>query len=152
MSCTCKQEKSVITVRGDMTSTQFVAGLSYRASYRLSPPVLRSQGPTGGLVPLTTGRLQLRRFSFNYSNTGAFEVTVTPKFRSQNYTTKFNARHVGVGDNKLTTIRLDTGSLRVSSPGRAEDLTIEIVNNSFLPSWITGVEWEGVYETSSRRV
>ena len=151
MSCDCKEERTVIKVKGDVTPANLWVGVVYTSTYQLSPPVLRAPGPAGGLVPMTTGRLQIRRFSFNFASTAHFKVSVTPKYR-ESFETAFNAHHTGVADNKLTNVNLDSGSLKISAPGRAEDLTVVITNNSVLPSWITGVEWEGVYETSSRRV
>ncbi len=152
MSCDCQAEKTVLVVRGDVTDQDLQIGQVYDSTYRLSPPVLRAPGPAGGLVPVATGRLQIRRFTFSYANTGHVTIVVTPKFRDGTYETAFNGRHTGVADNLLTNITLDTGTLRVSAPGKAEDMTVDITNSTFLPCWITGIEWEGAYETSSRRV
>lgn len=151
MNCTCEAEKTAIYVKGDVRTLSLWAGQKYEMRYRLSPPVLRSQGPLTGLVPVMNGRLQLRRHTFTFNNTGYFRVEVTPKFRST-YASEFTGRTVGIGSPDIDDLSISSGSFRVATPGRSDQMAIDIVNSSFLPCWITGAEWEAVYEPTARRI
>jgi hypothetical protein len=151
MPCECSKERTVVRVRGNLVGKPFWIGQRYEMRYRFSTPMLRSASPLGGVVAVTDGRLQLRNITVLFNQTGAFHVEFTPKF-SDTYVSTFSGRQIGTGMNHIGQVPLADGTFRVSTPSKASNATIELVNNSHLPSWFTAAEWEGVYETQARRV
>ena len=65
---------STYTIDGNHTS--LFIGVPFESKYTLSPQYIRED--TGkGLVAVTSGRYQIRNISFDYENSGYFQVEVT---------------------------------------------------------------------------
>src|SRR5210317_1513590 len=70
---------STYTIAGDHTA--LFIGIPYESKYTMSTQYVREN--TGrGLIAVTSGRYQIRNISFNFENSGYFQVEVTPTNRN----------------------------------------------------------------------
>jgi len=144
-------DSSTITVRGDHTAGGFFVGRKYVMTYQLSPLVIREEAPGGGTMANTEGRLQLRRMTVNFADTGFFRVKVTP-FRRDTYEYVFSGRVVGSARSPLGEGGIETGKFRF--PIMANNFNVEIVieNDSPFPCRFLNADWEAQYIVRSTRM
>ena len=138
---------STYTIDGNHTS--LFIGVPFESKYTLSPQYIRED--TGkGLVAVTSGRYQIRNISFDYENSGFFQVEVTPQNRNTNTTfmTGYVIGFTGAPNN----VAISTGTLRVPVQCRNTDVDIDIKSSSHLPMHIASAEIEGFYHRRSRRL
>ncbi len=139
----------VAVIKGNVT--KFIAGRSYEFRYTFSKLVMKEEALGGGQMTVGAGRMQLRRMTLTYSDTGYFRCEVTP-FRRETYTSIFSGRVTGSGQNIIGLPSIEQGRFRFPVSGRNEDIKIEIVNDSPLPSALLSAEWEATFVIRSRRV
>lgn len=142
---------STLTVAGDMRAVQFRVGVPYTFRYVLSPLVSRTAAAGGGQIADTSGRLQIRRLSINYAETGYFRVEVTP-FRRVTYVYPFAGRVVGSAKVALGASGIETGSFRVPIMSQNTGVDIALINDTFLPCRFLTAEWEALKITRSRNI
>ena len=138
---------STYTLVGNHTSLWI--GVPYESKYVLSPQYIRED--TGkGLVAVTSGRYQIRNISFDYENSGYFQVEVTPENRTTNTTfmTGYVIGFTGAPNN----VAIATGTLRVPIQARNTAFELHIKSSSHLPMHIASAEVEGYYHRRSRRM
>ena len=129
--------------------TNLTIGVPYESKYVLSPQYIRED--TGkGLVSVTSGRYQIRNISFDYENSGYFQIEVTPQNRTTN--TTFMTGYVIGFTGAPNQVPLATGTLRVPIQCRNTDFTCEIKSSSHLPMYLASAEVEGYYHRRSRRM
>lgn len=121
------------------------AGVPYRFRYRFSEIVVKTDNE-----PITIGRLQLRNLSVVYYDTGLFEAWIYPKNRDP-YVTRFTGRVVGSINNTLGKIPLEYGTFKIPVMSKSDQVSIELVSDSYLPCAFQSAEWEGFYQLRSRR-
>jgi hypothetical protein len=141
---------SIIHVRGDVRTKPFWLGIPYTFQYRLST-VYRRDVSTNGIIADTGGRLQLRSLSLDFNGTGYFRVEVTPKGRSTS-SHIYSGRFVGVSDPLLGVAPVEDGSYKARLFSKNNQVTIDLVNDSFLPCQFTGAVWEGEFNELARKV
>jgi len=137
-----------LTVEGDLTTTEVYIGVPYEMRYTFSEAVLRKQTPKGATVPVLTGRLQLKRWSVAYSDSGFFTVEVTPVARDT-WEYDFSSRVLGTADNQTGEIVLKSGVFRFPVQSVANQVTIELVNDTHLPSSFLNAAFEALYVSQS---
>ncbi|AXN54101.1 tail tubular protein B [Pelagibacter phage HTVC109P] len=138
---------STYTLKGNHTSLWI--GVPFESKYILSPQYIRED--TGkGLVAITSGRYQIRNISFDYENSGYFQVEVTPENRTKNTTfmTGYVIGFTGAPNN----VAIATGTLRVPVQARNTAFELEIKSSSHLPMHLASAEVEGYYHRRSRRM
>jgi hypothetical protein len=140
-----------VTVAGDVSAEDFFVGVPFVFRFRFSTATLKTEGPRGGQIAVTDGRLQVRHWLVDYANTGYFRVEVTPQYRTT-HKYHFNGRVLGSGNNLIGSVALESGTLRVPVQSKNDQVVIEIVNDSHLPCFFSGAGWEGFYTLRSRRV
>lgn len=121
------------------------AGVPYRFRYRFSEIVMKKQND-----PVTIGRLQVRNFSVVYYDTGFFEAHVSPKNRDTSVVV-FTGRVLGSINNTLGSVPLENGTFRIPVLAKNDQVTIELISDSFLPCAFQSAEWEGYYVLRSGR-
>jgi hypothetical protein len=137
-------------LKGNCTS--FFAGVRYAFRYTFSPFIMREQAPSGtGSQAVTEGRLQIRKVRVAYSQTGYFKARVTPA-AGNTYEYPFTGRVLGVNTNVLGQIALDTSQFEFPVSSKNDLVTIELFNDSHLPSAFLSAEWEGFYSIRSKRM
>lgn len=138
---------TLVFPRVDLRNQKFLVGLAYRFYWRLSPIFMRDNN----LVAIQDGRLQLRKVSLLYNNSGPFKTHFTPTGGRQSYTSEFTGWNVGSADTLLGIHSLHSGSFRVSVNGAAEDM--DLVVEAWTP-WrvrFSSIEWDGRWRPSKRR-
>ena len=97
-------------------------------------------------------RLQLRKVSFNFNDTGYFEVDVTSTGRDANKTT-FTGRTLGQIDNLLGySAVVQDGTQEVGIQSQASQTNITITNDTHLPCIFQSAEWEGFVTLRNQRL
>lgn len=127
-----------------------IFGRKYKFRYELSPVLVRSTTSSGSQKADTEGRLQLRKISFNYADTGQFDVNVTPQGR-QTFNYRFTGKTLGISS-VLGQVALPTGKFSVPVLSQNIGTKIEIINDSPLPSSFLSADWEGFYVKRSQPV
>jgi len=123
-------------------------GIPYPMKYVFSQQKVKQ---TNTNSPRKDGRLQLRSFAMSFSDTGAFEASVTPEGRDTS-TYKYTGRTLGTASNKVGAVSLSSGIFRFPILSNAETVNIQIENNTHLPSAFQSVEWEGLYNSRATRI
>ena len=100
---------------------------------------------------VSQGRKQVRYLTLDYHDTSFFKVTVAPDLRETVSSYSFTARILGSGENIIGSIPLDSGVFRVPVYSKADQVAINIVNDSPLPCAITSAEFELLFNARSKR-
>lgn len=129
---------------------RFIYGRSYCFRYTFSKLVIKEEALGGGQMTVGAGRMQLRRMTVTYDQTGYFRVEVTP-FRRDTFHSVFSGRVTGSGRNIIGVPSLEDGRFRFPISGRNEDIKIEIANDTPLPCALLSAEWEATFIIRSRR-
>ena len=141
---------NMVEVRGDLSDGDFFAGLPYLFTYTFSKQVMRRQSSSGGYSAIAGGRLSLLRWFLRYSKTGFFKVEVNTG-RSKSMTYEYTGSHVGSGLVTVGPTEVKDGIFSFPVRGLAEDTTVTITSDSFLPLGLTSVEWEAKYTRRNTR-
>lgn len=123
-------------------------GEPYTFKYQMSEQVFKPvQGDSTKLA-----RFQLRKMSFNFSNTGEFDVTVDSIGRDPSKKT-FTGRILGEPENILGQAAVvPEGSFQVGIQSKPETTKITITNDTHLPSVFQSAEWEGFVVLRNQRL
>ena len=124
------------------------AGQPYLFKYGLSEQVFT---PTQGDFT-TLARFQLRSVTFNFNDTGTFDILNSTVGR-QPTTTTFTGRVVGSTSNFIGySSVVPVGSHTVAALSQASETKLTISNNSHLPCIFQSAEWEGYVVLRNRRM
>ena len=137
-----------------------IVGFPFNSSFQMGNIYQRQTTETG--VKVVEGLLMLKDVTLNYLNTGYFRVITTPHFTTmqkseldwgtlrmtdETYGESSSFEFTGV---ILATVSATLGKITVSNGSflfpimaKNEDMDIEIVNDSYLPSTFTSVVWIG---------
>ena len=137
------------TVVGDLTSTDFFAGIPYNMLYRFSDQTLKQPTERGGRSASDYAYQTIRNGSINYADTGHFTVEVTPKYRDK-YSYAFNPDSVGA-NLILNAFTPQDGHFRFPVQAQPNEAKIEVVSDSALPVKLLGAEFESMFIPRSRR-
>lgn len=123
-------------------------GQPYTFKYQMSEQIFKpAQGDATKMA-----RLQLRKVSFNFNDTGYFEVDVTSTGRDTNKTT-FTGRTLGQIDNLLGySAVVQDGTQEVGIQSQASQTNITITNDTHLPCIFQSAEWEGFVTLRNQRL
>ena len=134
-----------VKLKGDTTGNKYWFGSLYERRYRLSRIYLRQPSPNGGTQTVQTGRLQLRYLTLSYNKSAYFRVEVRPYGRADKFVYNVTGRVVGDGGNLLGTVPLISGKKVIPVMSRNDRVTIDIINDSWMPSAFVSVEWFGTH-------
>ena len=136
-----------ITVIGDVRHAKFIIGEPYEMHYRFAQQRL-TESPTQG-SELISGRLQLKHFYIKFEDTGFMKVEVTP---DNNTTSTYQFTNIlGTDDSIIGSTSLDTGTFKVPVMSRADRVTIDVKNLTYLPTNLTSAEYEANFHMRSAR-
>lgn len=142
---------TVLNMRGNWTGEKFYIGKPYEFRYRFSTLVIKEDAPGGGQMTVGEGRIQVRKMAILYNEAGYFRAEVTP-FRRETYRYTFSGRVVGSGKNILGDTSIEQGKFPFPVAAKNDQVTIEIVNDTFLPCFFLSAEWEAFYTIRSQRL
>lgn len=143
--------KTYVALPGNWTLQPFFIGRPYEFRYRFSYFAIKEDAVGGGQLTVGEGRLQVRKASLRYNDTGRFKVEVTPKGRNT-YTYLFSGRVVGSLNNIIGQVSIEQGKFTFPVAAKNDQVEIELVSDSFLPCNFLSAEWEAHYTIRSRRV
>ena len=136
------------TLEGDHTNLYI--GIPFESKYTMSQQYVRESSGRG-LVAITSGRYQIRNISFNYENSGYFQIEVTPNGRNTSYSF-MNGYVIGTSTSKVGVPAISSGTIKVPVSCRNTDFTLDIKSSSHLPMYIASAEVEGYYHNRSQRI
>ena len=143
-------DPTLIAVSGNLT--RFVFGRTYEFRYRFSTLIIREDAAGGGgQQPIGEGRVQLRNMTLTYNNAGYFRAEVTPSYRST-YRYIFSGRIIGSGQNVIGQAAVEQGTFKFPVAAKNDQVKIELVNDTFLPSAFLSAEWEAFFQIRSKRL
>lgn len=130
----------------DLSGDQFSLGFRFQFRWIISPIFLRD----GNLVAIHDARLQLRRISLLYNQSGPFNVHYTPKGRDT-YTSAYTGFTLGDSQDVLGSLSLNSGKFKFAANGESSVGEIEV--EAWTP-WrvrFSSLEWDGIYRPKKRR-
>jgi hypothetical protein len=138
-------------VKGNITGGTYSFGRKYNFKYELSTIAVRTQTSSGSQKSDTEGRLQLRKISFNFADTGLFDVKVTPAGR-ETYSYTFSGKILGTSSATIGRFSISTGKFQVPIVSRNVGTSIVLENDSPLPCSFLSADWEGFYVKRSKAI
>jgi hypothetical protein len=145
---TTKASNTTLTILGDLRTVPVVIGVPYEFSYELSEICMRTAGGQGGEKSMIGGRLQIRNVTLLYEGTGYFRVEVTP---THGDTFTYVCTPKQLGQTLIGGAVLASGEFTFPVMAKSDEVTIRIVNDSYLPSRFLSASWEGEYVLSALR-
>jgi hypothetical protein len=132
---------------GDL-SQSYVVGSLYESRYVFSEqfPKVSENKET-----LFAGRLRFLEWMLVYGPSANFRVEVE-KDTGQIYTYPFNGTVLGKHDALLGSYKLFSGEFKFPVKGLSKRARISVINDTHLPCALLSAEWEGNYQTRSRRM
>jgi len=141
---------NTVSFQGNFTGAQCTLGRNYIFKYGVTTLAYKLT-TAGSQRSDTEGRLQVRKFSLNYSDTGYIRAEVTPIGRPT-VPWVYTGRTIGTTSATLGAYSLASGKLIIPIIARNTDVTINIINDSPLPSAMVSADWEGYYVKRSTPV
>jgi hypothetical protein len=146
------KSNDVVAARTNLSAGAAYVGRPYIMTGEISKIFMREAGSSAGVGPaILNGRLQLRDMTFFHEDTGYYFVQVTPLHRpAVQY--PMTGRILGDGNNLVGQPAIvDEGKHKVPILSNALTVKIEVINDSPLPSVITGATWRGFFNELSRQ-
>ena len=143
-------------------------GVPYESKFELGHIYQRQNTETGSKV--VEGLLMLKDVTLNYLDTGYFKVRTTPHYTTM-HTAELDTGSLRMTDEVygetssfeftgviLATITATLGKITVSSGSylfpvmaKNEDMEIEVINDSYLPSTFTSLVWIGEFNVRGQK-
>lgn len=140
---------NTITAFGDFSAGEAIIGQVFNSLVTMSR--LYPRDPQNMRATITSGRFQVRNITFNFKDTGYFQVGVAPIFRNTK-TYSFTGRVVGSGSNRIGIPAIaELGSFKVPVMSKADGVTITVSNTSEKPFNITSVDYTGFFNEITRQ-
>jgi hypothetical protein len=131
-----------ITATGDYSDDAYTIGIVYEASYTMSEWYMKNSKTQ----TVTEGRLQIRFLTLSFTNTGYFEVQITP-YNRNTLTHKFTGTIIGVST--IGEPAMVSGEEKFLIMAKSKQTSIKIVSESYLPFQIQTGAFEGYYSVRS---
>jgi hypothetical protein len=131
---------TTVYTTGDWSAHPVMLGETFNSYVTFSPQYVRDQNSVATL----DAKLKLKKMALNYSETGYFEVDVTPLGRDT-ITKVFNARRLGAVTSLIQSFPVLTGTFRFTVGSDAVTTKITVISDHFLPFTIVSAAWLGQY-------
>ncbi|MCF4099787.1 hypothetical protein [Maritalea mediterranea] len=130
----------------NLTTENFYVGFRYEFYWYLNPIYMRDQN----LVAIHDGRLQLRRLSLLFNDSGPFTSYTALPSRPVTHK-RFTGFVLGSGDDLLNRFSLNSGEFKVPAYGQGEKVGVYIKAKTPWRVRFSSVEWDGSYRPLRRR-
>ena len=88
----------------------------------------------------------LKDINMTYADTGYFRVVVTPKYSTAITSSfEFTGKITGLVSATLEQIPVSDGTYLIPIASKNDEVTVEIINDSYLPSDFLSLEWLGEF-------
>ncbi|MBP5855682.1 hypothetical protein KAJ83_01575 [Marivibrio halodurans] len=135
-----------VSAKGDWSGGDMIIGLPYTAYVELSRIYVRE----GENNTVLGGRLQLKYMKVSFTETGFFEVEVTPDGKpTRTYT--MSGRKLGSATNRVGEQPILSDIFRVRVKGKGDTTTIAFKNETHLPFTVTSATVKGFFNELSRQ-
>lgn len=138
---------NTVTFEGDLRNLPVRFGVPFESRYRFSPFFARAED---GKTSLQDGRTQVLTLNIAYSRTAYFRVEVTCGGRAMR-TYPFNGRILGDPNNVLGELAIDEGRFSIPIMSRNDRVSIDLVNDTWLPCSFTSAQWRGTFNPNTRQ-
>lgn len=138
----------IVKLVGDYSGKKIFVGLNYLFKIVLST-ILVKMDKNGSVTSMNEGRLQLRQFWFNYSNSGYFKVIVNMMDKDK-YVYENTSRVLGTLNNTFGKMSFTTGSFKFPVQSLSTNCVISLETDAPLPISLIGAGWIGNYIRRSR--
>jgi hypothetical protein len=143
-----------VIVAGDQTAHDVYVGREYESELPLSEIHVRgsssyARGGGSASSVRASGRLQLRKGYFKYSDTGTFCVDIESEEDTEVYGEQFTSQFINQAI--LGATGLDSGTFAFDIGGDSRNVRIIVRSSSFLPFKLSAFDWEGRYYNRSRQ-
>lgn len=136
-------EDNIVKVQGNYT--KLIIGNTYESRWELSPIYVRQTSSNGGMK-VKEGILMLKDINMTYADTGYFRVIVTPKYSTAITSSfEFTGKITGLVSATLEQIPVSDGTYLIPIASKNDEVTVEIINDSYLPSDFLSLEWLGEF-------
>lgn len=136
---------NTVTAPGDLSAEAVWFGVPYTMLHRLNRLYLKKSLENADEDTPLEGILKLRYMTLRYSDSGYFEVQVTPRAGSDTYVYKMTAKTLGALDLIIGEPALETGEFQFPVVADSRDVTIDVINSTHMPSFLTGAEWSATF-------
>ena len=139
-----------ITLSGDKRGQTLWLGLKYTMLFEFSTQHMMEQSGQSQNI-ISQGRYQLRYGTILHDETGYYSVKVIPSITSLKNTYEYPMTGRVLGTIEIGEIPIVTGELRYPIHEKNNEVIIQILNDSPLPSNLMGAEFEATYYIRSVR-
>ncbi|CAB4140430.1 hypothetical protein UFOVP403_25 [uncultured Caudovirales phage] len=147
---TATNGSNIITIEGNLTGIPVWVGDTYTTRYEFSIPYLKGNSDNAR-VAFAAGRFQLRNMSLIYSNTAFFTAKVTHKLTGTQYTYTYTGNLLGTGFGIIGQTPIVSGTYKFPIYGKNDEMCVELINDTHMPSYFMSAEYESSYDTRSQR-
>lgn len=134
----------VFRISGDVRGQVFFVGRQYEFGITLSKQVIKkTSGNT--ITSEDEGRLQLRYYWFNYSNSGPYDCKVQNKSKNKHFKYTCTSKYLGTSEFLLGKQQVHTGRFKFPIQDNNEQVSISVVSDNPLPINLISGGWEGLY-------
>lgn len=136
-------------LEGELTAAGFdvVVGLRFKSRYRLTMPRVRDRD--GVIIEGT--RQQMQTMTFQYADTGAFDVVVTYSSGVERRY-QFSGNQIGLAQFHLDKPNMQAGSLRVPIRHRVDGVQVALESDSHTPCKLLHGSWDATFRQRGSRV
>lgn len=138
---------ATIVFTRDLTGQPVRFGIPYETRHRFSP--FFERGKEGQAAQ--DGRTQVLHLTVSFARTAYFRVEVTCAGRAMR-SYPYTARQVGDPANVTGSLVMKDGHLSIPIMSRNDRVTIDLVNDTWLPSAFTGAKWSGTWNPLSKEL
>lgn len=138
-------DDGVFRINGDHRGNEVFVGMSYYFYTELSKQNIKRPTDSGGVVSEDEGRLQLRYYWFNYSNSGVFDCHVDNDVKNKHFKYRFTGKILGESRTKLGVSKVFTGKFKFPIQDNNSEVVISVSTNNPQPLNVISGGWEGLY-------
>ena len=135
----------VFRVTGDLRGATYFVGRQYEFSVVLSRPMIKKTTADGATISEDEGRLQLRYYWFNYSNSGTFSVSVDNDVKNGHFKYTCTSKVLGESPLVLGAYRVATGKFKFPVQDNSTEVKITVTSDNPMPVNLISGGWEGYY-------
>lgn len=138
-------DNGVFKVTGDLRGMTYFVGRQYEFDVVLSRPTIKKTTSDGATISEDEGRLQLRYYWFNYSNSGTFDVSVDNDVKNKHFKYTCTSKVLSESPLVLGSYRVATGKFKFPVQDNSTEVKITVTSDNPLPVNLISGGWEGYY-------
>lgn len=146
------KETGKFRVTGDLRNQKVFVGRQFEFRVDLSQIVIKQSNAAGAVVSEDEGRLMLRYFWFNYSDSGVFHTRVSNSLKHREYNYTCTSKLLGRSDTQLGVNKVFSNIFKFPIHEVNTEVDISIISDNVQPLNIISGGWEGLYTRRTQKV